>query len=54
MYFFALETTVLVSFVSGMPIVLKFLDDSQPYLRRAATNALRQIDPEAAAKAGVK
>jgi hypothetical protein len=30
------------------------LDDPQLYLRQAATNTLKKIDPEAAAKAGVE
>jgi HEAT repeat protein len=39
---------------TAVPSVLKLLDDSYPYLRQAATNALKKIDPDAAAKAGVK
>ena len=39
---------------TAIPRVQEFLDDPQLYLRQAATNALKKIDPEAAAKAGVK
>jgi hypothetical protein len=38
----------------AIPRVQEFLDDPQLYLRQAATNALKKIDPEAAAKAGVR
>jgi hypothetical protein len=38
----------------AIPKVLEFLDVPQTYLRQAATNALKNIDPEAAGKAGVK
>jgi hypothetical protein len=39
---------------TATPKVLEFLGDPQSYLRQAATNALKAIDPEAAAKSGVK
>ncbi|MDB6067956.1 MAG: repeat-containing protein [Pedosphaera sp.] len=39
---------------AALPRILEFLNDQDYNLRAAATNALKQIDPEAAAKAGVK
>jgi HEAT repeat protein len=38
----------------AIPRVQELLDDPQLYLRQAATNTLKKIDPDAAAKAGVK
>jgi HEAT repeat protein len=38
----------------AVPTLVLFLRDPLPHLRFAATNALKAIDPEAAAKAGVK
>jgi hypothetical protein len=38
----------------AVPILIRLLDDPQEWLRNAATNALKDIDPDAAAKAGVK
>jgi HEAT repeat protein len=38
----------------AVPALVKFLTDPDAYLRACATNALKAIDPEAAAKAGVK
>jgi len=35
-------------------MLIGLLNDSQEGIREAATNALRDIDPDAAAKAGVK
>lgn len=37
-----------------VPVLINALHDPDPTVRRYATNALKQIDPEAAAKAGVK
>ena len=39
---------------AAVPMLLAFLADRDAGIRRAATNALRQADPEAAAKAGIK
>jgi hypothetical protein len=39
---------------STVPILLTFLNQENDYVREATTNALKAIDPEAAAKAGVK
>jgi HEAT repeat protein len=39
---------------TAVPKVLELLDAARPDIRQAATNALKQIDPEAAARAGVK
>lgn len=39
---------------AAVPSLLKALQDSDMVVREAATNALRHIDPEAAAKAGIK
>ena len=39
---------------SATPILTQFLTNEVAQLRSVTTNALRQIDPEAAAKAGVK
>jgi HEAT repeat protein len=39
---------------NALPELIRTLDDTNPRLRTAATNALKAIDPEAAAKAGVK
>jgi HEAT repeat protein len=36
------------------PILQHFLNDEDHFVRKEATNALKKIDPEAAAKAGVK
>ena len=36
------------------PVLLQMLNDPESSVRREATNALKTIDPEAAAKAGVK
>jgi hypothetical protein len=38
----------------AVPIILDFLNDERSEIRRGATNTLLQIDPEAAARAGVK
>jgi HEAT repeats/HEAT repeat len=38
----------------AVPLLLRLLQDEQANIRSAATNALRQIDPQEAAKAGVK
>ena len=38
----------------SVPILLTFLNQENDYVREAATNALKAIDPEAAAKGGVK
>jgi HEAT repeat protein len=38
----------------AVPALVKALNDSQSYVRNYATNALNWIDPEAAAKAGMK
>jgi HEAT repeat protein len=38
----------------AVPILLTFLNQENDYVREATTNALKAIDPEAAAKAGVK
>jgi HEAT repeat protein len=38
----------------AVPILVGLLSDPDPYFRSAATNALRKIDPEAAAMAGVE
>ena len=38
----------------AVPLLLRLLSDAQEGIRSEATNALRMIDPEAAAKAGVK
>jgi hypothetical protein len=38
----------------AVPMLIGLLKDSQQYIREAATNALRDIDPDAAAKAGVQ
>jgi HEAT repeat protein len=37
-----------------VPDLIPMLNDSNALIRSAATNALKAIDPEAAAKAGVK
>ena len=39
---------------SAVPALLKFLTDSDKSVRASATNALKAIDPQAAAKAGVQ
>jgi HEAT repeat protein len=39
---------------SAVPDLTVMLNDQDPNIRVSATNALKQIDPEAAAKAGVK
>jgi HEAT repeat protein len=39
---------------STVPVLLTFLNQENDYVREAATNALKAIDPEAAAKAGIK
>jgi HEAT repeats len=39
---------------SAIPDLTAMLNDQNEYMRGAATNTLKQIDPEAAAKAGVK
>jgi HEAT repeat protein len=36
-----------------VPVLLQFLNDEEEYIRIEATNALKRIDSEAAAKAGV-
>jgi hypothetical protein len=38
----------------AVPVLLGFLNDTKTYVRLDATNALKAIDPEAAAKAGVR
>jgi HEAT repeat protein len=38
----------------AVPMLIGLFNDSQQGIREAATNALREIDPDAAAKAGVK
>jgi HEAT repeat protein len=38
----------------AVPDLVQCLNDENEYVRFAATNALKQIDPEAAAKAGIK
>jgi hypothetical protein len=38
----------------AVPIILEFLNDERSEVRRGATNTLLQIDPEAAARAGIK
>jgi HEAT repeat protein len=38
----------------AVPALLELLNDSEADVRGSATNALKQVDPEAAAKAGVK
>ncbi len=38
----------------AVPALVPLLSDSDPFVRATATNALKAIDPEAAAKAGVK
>jgi HEAT repeat protein len=38
----------------AVPTLLQFLNDDNEYVRVEATNALKAIDPEAAARAGVK
>jgi HEAT repeat protein len=37
-----------------VPVLIRALQDPEPWVRPYATNALKAIDPEAAAKAGVK
>jgi HEAT repeat protein len=55
-----LPTTILALASFGdrakpaVPALLRFLGDKNDFVREAATNALKAIDPEAAAKAGVK
>jgi len=39
---------------SAVPALINLLNDVDPTVRRAATNSLKQIDGDAAAKAGVK
>jgi HEAT repeat protein len=39
---------------SAVPALLRCLDDADYSVRKSATNALLEIDPEAAAKAGIK
>jgi len=39
---------------SAVPLLVELLNDPQQGIREAATNSLREIDSEAAAKAGVK
>jgi hypothetical protein len=39
---------------AAVPVLQRLLQDGDASIRRAATNALKQIDPEAAAKAGVR
>jgi HEAT repeat protein len=39
---------------SVVPVLLKLLEDGSADVRKSATNALLAIDPETAAKAGVK
>jgi len=38
----------------AVPVLVKLLNDPDALVRRSAANALKAIDPEAAAKAGVK
>jgi len=38
----------------AVPTLIPLLSDSHADVRRAVTNALKAIDPEAAAKAGIK
>ena len=38
----------------AIPLIVKLLDDSDENVRGNATNELKEIDPEAAAKAGIK
>ncbi len=37
-----------------MPLFLKLLDDPDEDVRMSASNELKEIDPEAAARAGIK
>jgi len=39
---------------AAVPTLLTLLDDNNADIRSSATNAIRQIDPEAAAEAGIK
>ena len=39
---------------SVAPKILEFLNDTHWYLRNAASNSIKRIDPEVAAKAGVQ
>jgi HEAT repeat protein len=39
---------------TAIPLLLKLLNDPDGYVRIAATNGLKQIDPKAAAQAGIK
>jgi hypothetical protein len=39
---------------AAVPSLMPFLNDKDQYVRYRTTNALKQIDPEAAAKAGIK
>ena len=39
---------------TAVPTILELLNDNEANIRVAATNALKQIDPDAAAKAGAK
>jgi HEAT repeat protein len=38
----------------AVPTLIGLLTDSEAYIRHDASNALKEIDPDAAAKAGVK
>ncbi len=38
----------------AVPALLQYLNDKNNFVRNEATNALKQIDPEAAAKAGIR
>jgi HEAT repeat protein len=38
----------------AVPALVGLLSDANPFVRDAVSNALKEIDPEAAAKAGVK
>jgi HEAT repeat protein len=55
-----LSTTITVlgefgeSAKPAVPALLRYLNNTDQYIRYVTTNALKQIDPEAAAKAGVK
>ena len=49
-----LTAGVVVSIVPAVPALLKLLDDENDTVRKSATNAIKAIDPEAAAKQGIK
>lgn len=39
---------------AAVPAIIKALEDTDPNIRESATNALRQVDPKAAEKLGIK